>query len=875
MSRRSLGTLSIDVVAEIGGFAAGLDKSERQTEKWRKKVEKEAKLAGASLAAGLATGLAGLSAVGLLIARNSMAAEREVAQLDAIIRSTGGAAGYTRQQLLDMADVLSSKSTFSGGEIVEAQTRLLSYSGILGTNIPRAMQTIIDQSARLGISVSQSAETIGRALESPGKAAAALAQQGFGAAFTKEVRGTIDELVKAGKEGEAQVMILEILEESYGGAAQAARDTFSGALKALRNTLDDVTTGKDGSLVGATAAVNSFIDTLNDPQVKAGFDAMIVGLGAILSDFSVYLKDGAEVRSLTESIADSFRQISDLGGIFSGAIDGLDRVRGGLVAIEKQGNAVMKLATGQYSGLFGSQGGGWDQFTKDYQAGTDFADKGWKAMQGKAIPPRVILVEPDMTDRGVTGDPAARAAAAAAARSATTDAEAAKKRLAGQQQLKQALESTTLQYLRQIEMFDSSADKSAKATELQQLNFDLARGSLKGLNAADQERLRTLAKTLDGLAALKTSNEQAAKSAEFARNAQAALSNARASLAVDLVGAGDGEQARSRARALLQIEADYQKQRAALFEQYQAGDLTEAIYKAETDVLQSALDERLRMQQDHYRKLDELRGDWQVGMADAWADYATKAVDANQHAYDAVTGFLDTTTGDVAESIADLVKGNESLTDSVKNLVVSMGETVIDTLSRMAAQWLVYQATQKLVGEATSQSSTAALTGNAVAMSAQAAIAAYASTAAIPITGPIAAPAAAAAALAATAPYVAAVAASSGLSGMAHDGIDAVPETGTWLLQKGERVTTAATSAKLDATLERVSRDSSPAANGDNFNLSFEVNGSTSERERQMLEATVKRAVVQAKKEINSDMARGTGISKTMRTTHNVGIRVR
>ncbi|UIU76529.1 tape measure protein [Escherichia coli] len=42
------------------------------------------------------------------------------------------------------------------------------------------------------------------------------------------------------------------------------------------------------------------------------------------------------------------------------------------------------------------------------------------------------------------------------------------------------------------------------------------------------------------------------------------------------------------------------------------------------------------------------------------------------------------------------------------------------------------------------------------------------------------------------------------LAGMAHDGIERVPETGTWLLQKGERVVTASTSAKLDATLEKV-----------------------------------------------------------------------
>lgn len=42
------------------------------------------------------------------------------------------------------------------------------------------------------------------------------------------------------------------------------------------------------------------------------------------------------------------------------------------------------------------------------------------------------------------------------------------------------------------------------------------------------------------------------------------------------------------------------------------------------------------------------------------------------------------------------------------------------------------------------------------------------------------------------------------LSGQAHDGIMSVPEDGTWNLQKGERVTTAETSAKLDRTLDDV-----------------------------------------------------------------------
>ncbi|WP_394243888.1 phage tail tape measure protein [Halopseudomonas laoshanensis] len=50
--------------------------------------------------------------------------------------------------------------------------------------------------------------------------------------------------------------------------------------------------------------------------------------------------------------------------------------------------------------------------------------------------------------------------------------------------------------------------------------------------------------------------------------------------------------------------------------------------------------------------------------------------------------------------------------------------------------------------------------------------------------------------------------ASIGLDGQAHDGIMSVPADGTWNLKKGERVTTAETSAKLDATLERIGNES-------------------------------------------------------------------
>ncbi|OHV13015.1 hypothetical protein [Kushneria phosphatilytica] len=106
-----------------------------------------------------------------------------------------------------------------------------------------------------------------------------------------------------------------------------------------------------------------------------------------------------------------------------------------------------------------------------------------------------------------------------------------------------------------------------------------------------------------------------------------------------------------------------------------------------------------------------------------------------------------------------------------------------------------------------------------VAMNApQTASDAYAAMAGIPFVGPALGIAAAAAALTYQTAQISAVESTS-MSGMAHDGINSVPETGTWLLKKGERVTTADTSAKLDRTLDQVQRDRAPSGGGANVNI--------------------------------------------------------
>ncbi|NIU61373.1 MAG: hypothetical protein GWN66_07670, partial [Pseudomonas stutzeri] len=104
--------------------------------------------------------------------------EQALAQIEAALASTGSAAGLTAQQLLDMAAGFKRSSMLTTEQILAGQTRLLSYTDIVASEFPAAMQIVIDQQQRLGISVEQSAEIVGRALQSPSEAIATLGRQG-------------------------------------------------------------------------------------------------------------------------------------------------------------------------------------------------------------------------------------------------------------------------------------------------------------------------------------------------------------------------------------------------------------------------------------------------------------------------------------------------------------------------------------------------------------------------------------------------------------------------------------------------------------------------------------------------------------------------
>lgn len=207
-------------------------------------------------------------------------AEQEQAQLAAVLKSTGEAAGWSQEKLNDMANALSKSSIFSAGEINQAQTRLLSYSSVVGQQFPRAMQAVVDMSQRMGMSVTQSAETIGKALDVPSEGLSALTKQGF--RFTEQQKMLVEQLEASGQAGKAQGIILDALESSYSGAAAAARDTLGGSLKALQNSFNDVMTGDSGSMKGMRQGIEDLNKTLSSESTRAGFQAVITGITKVM-----------------------------------------------------------------------------------------------------------------------------------------------------------------------------------------------------------------------------------------------------------------------------------------------------------------------------------------------------------------------------------------------------------------------------------------------------------------------------------------------------------------------------------------------------------------------------------------------------------------
>lgn len=896
----SLGTLTLDLIARIGGFTGPIDKAEAAARKSGKGIADSANMASlawSALGEVVAGAVAGFSVGAVLTSfiTETRDAEKEQAQLAAVLKSTGESAGFSRDQLNGMADAMEKATTFSGGDINQAQTALLAFTGIAGKEFPKALQAAADMAARTGVTVQQAAETIGRALDVPSDGLTSLGKQGF--RFTEDQKKLVESMESVGDVAGAQGIILKALVETYGGAAAAARDTFGGSLDALRNTVAGLLTG-EGSLDSARAAVEAFNSALGSPAARTALGLTAQAATALAVVLATRLAASAAGTAIAFAAAqvEAVRYqlaLARMAGVAPATAAGLVGIgvaaRGASAAMALLGGPVgVVLLAASALAYFAMSGDdadesatslaskidflnkSFDGFTKNQAAAAlqdinqdlmeaqlraldaesavsqyqrllrdhpdDARQREWNAslitaqgeldtarqrveafgaqinvLNGILAAPVVVEQSKAFKDLAKTLDEqillsgkktsadklAARIGAGLVtglkegegdlliAKAKTLDAseaaiEAEKKSAAASKQAATAAataaaaltkrgEDAVTDYQRQIALINTSADAQKQATEADKLRFELASGKLVGINATQQKRLEGLAAELDVLQKLKVANEDDAKSAAFAANLKAENATVKSGFDMELAGAAMGDQARDRLMQDLAIQQDYNEKMTRLQEQLNTGDISKGLYDKETDVLKEALAARMVLQQDHYNQIDKLQ---KMGVVGFISGVSTQA-EASMNLY----GTMKSVGADTFHNLTDAI--------------TEWAETGKLDAKGLAASFI--------------QSVGHALLSYAAAQVAMAGLSAFSAMIGVPFVGPFIAPGAAIAATAAAGVMMTAV--GSALDGQAHDGIDYVPADGTWNLKKGERVTTAETSAKLDRTLDRVSKD--------------------------------------------------------------------
>ncbi|HBP6604161.1 TPA: phage tail tape measure protein [Pseudomonas aeruginosa] len=821
MASRSLGQLTLDLIAKTGGFVAGMDAAERRSEKWRREVEKNAAKVGAAIGAATAAGITALAALTVSTIRNA----NEIANLASVANASttefqkyaAGAklVGIEQEKLADIFKDVNDKAgdflNTGGGALAD-----------FFENVAPKIGVTADQFRNLS-----GPQALGLYVSSLEKAKVSQSDMTFYLEAIASDATALLPLLRNNAEGF----------KTFGDAAQAA-----GAI------LDEKMIKSASELKAATWLVEQSTTGLNNQLTSA--------LIPVLSDFATKLldvsKDGASMVAVGEFLVTTLKLVAGAAVATVGAFQLVGKSIAGTAAVASyafEGITWLEIASGP---------AGW---AKRFVQNLDGVKASTSVFAEDMVGSGKKIVEVlEFIGNAGTGDVNGRVKELAKLldelrkKNKTGTFEApGKEAQAAAKKLQSAYETVEQSYQRQIALINTEVDKRKDATEVAKLQFEIESGKLVGINAEQQKRLNGLAEEFDRLKQLKQANEDAAKAQAFRATLNESNATARAGFAIELAGSGSGDKLRERLRADLEIQQDYNKQLADLQKQFNSAEISKELYDQETDLLRQALAERLEIQHEYYAAQDEAQSNWLDGVTSAWENYRDTATDYQQQAADFTTQTLDGLTSAVGDGIASMIMDGESLADVFKNIAQTMATSIINALAQMAAQWLVYQAVQLVSGKAAQASAASTLIANAQATSFQAQLAAFASTAAIPIVGPLLAPAAAATAAGITAPMVAGVAASA-LAGMAHDGIDAVPETGTWLLQKGERVTTAETSAKLDRTLDDV-RSGMGAANIQVIN-----NGEPMRARAEMDGATMKIILDRVEQDFATKMATGNGM---------------
>ncbi|HHB8898962.1 TPA: phage tail tape measure protein [Klebsiella pneumoniae] len=764
MTGKSLGTLTIDLIAKVGGFVQGMDKAERSSQKWRDQVKKDAKEVSSSIiavGAAAATAAVGIGAAGLAIVKNTA---QQVTEADR----------WAKSLKMSTQDLLSWQYAAE-------------QAGLTGDNIADIFKDIND---KVGDAVLNKSGEAAQALDTLGLSAQKLAQQ----SPDKQLMAISEALQKIPTQaGKTNIL------ESLGNDLSKMLPLFDNNNEKLKQFIQ---LSKDFGVAPPQEDIDNLVKVIQffqDIETSARGLKMEIASGLAKVDLTP-LQDGLDdIRDVFTDPA-VLQGLSDLVGEAISLAGVVGRIAGGLGAIATYTRSRIGAVSGNYNAADESDIAQRIEFlnkrgdqSKEQKDELDFLTKRLQFL--RAIKSSMT---PEQVDRGAKGLTSLLSDLGIDT-SKDNDFSLGKGE-SNQNQPKtkpksnptdNAFKNRLIDLQKQAALIETTGKKTAEVTELEKINFDITSGNLKKLSEGQKEQLRTAAKILDSKKEELRLNQENAKVAEYVSGLERQNKLAQQGFDNEIVGRYFGSRERSRMQDNNDIQQDFAYQQDELLNQLQSGDIDQGLYNKKKEALQNSLDERLKIQEEYYKKQDELQNDGAAGFISGLATQIEASMD------------LYTNMQQVG------AQAFSSLTD----MIIDWAETRKLNVKDFASTFL--------------QSIGSTLLSYAAAQVAMAGLQAFTAMIGVPFVGPeIAGPAAIAATAAAG---VLAIGVGTALQGQAHDGIDSVPETGTWLLQKGERVTTAKTSAKLDATLDRVANQSTGGGAIYSPTINIPINGNPSD----------------------------------------------
>ncbi|HBO3869390.1 TPA: phage tail tape measure protein [Pseudomonas aeruginosa] len=726
MASRSLGTLTLDLIAKVGGFVAGMDAAERRSEKWRKEVEKNAAKVGAAIGAATAAGITALAALTVSTVRNA----NEIANLASVANASttefqkyaAGAklVGIEQEKLADIfKDVNDKVGDFlntGGGALAD-----------FFENVAPKVGVTADQFRNLS-----GPQALGLYVSSLEKAKVSQSDMTFYLEAIASDATALLPLLRNNAEGF----------KTFGDAAQAA-----GAI------LDEKTIKSASELQAATWLVEQSTTGLKNQLTSA--------LIPVLSDFATKLldvsKDGTSMVAVGEFLVTTLKLVAGAAVATVGAFQLVGKSIAGAAAVASsafEGITWLEIASGP---------AGW---AKRFVQNLDGVKASTSVFAEDMVGSGKKIVEVlEFIGNAGTGDVNGRVKELAKLlddlrkKNKTGTFEAPGKEVeAAAKRRQQAVTSL----ISSLQLEAATVGMTADEQKLYRLELD-------GATASQLAQAKAAIETVESFKKQQKAQEDYKKLVQDLRtDEERLLDTTKERLAV--LDAMQGLSDEERNRVASRIVSDSFSAPPS----FGGADAVVAGPQGELDKIDKAEEELEKWYQSQLDLLNANR-EAKAELTAQWDEQELKL--KQQH----------------EEALAAIERSRQQVT-------LSANEQFFGNLSGLAKSFFGEQSGLYKAAFVAEKSYAIAKT---LLNAPKTASDAYAAMAGIPVIGPALGIAAAAAAVTAQLAQVAAVK-NVNLSGQAHDGIMSVPEDGTWNLKKGERVTTAETSAKLDRTLDDV-----------------------------------------------------------------------